>query len=182
MSLENLIGKKINRLTVLSEEPRKKGIRYFRCKCNCGNTKITQGVALNNGSCKSCGCLQKEKAAQLGRSKKKHGFSGTRFYRIWKGMRNRCYNKNEPAYPRYGGRGISITDRWEKFENFKDDMYRSYMGSSKKFGEKNISIDRINNDGNYCKENCQWSTTKIQNNHRRKRKLSKDHVRKIREK
>jgi len=180
MSLNNLIGKKIHRLTVLSEEPQRKGIRYFKCECVCGNIKITQGVCLNNGSCKSCGCLQREKIAMLGRAKRKHGFSGTRFYRIWKGMKNRCYNKNEPAYPRYGGRGINVTERWHEFEKFKQDMYDEYLSKAKIFDEKNISIDRIDNNGNYCLENCQRATIKIQNNNRREKKLNHNTMRNIR--
>ncbi|HUW18251.1 MAG TPA: hypothetical protein VMW16_03030 [Sedimentisphaerales bacterium] len=182
MSLKNLIGKKFYRLMVLSEEPKRKGMRYFKCRCDCGNVKITQGVCLNNGSCKSCGCLQKEKASKLGKLKKTHGFSGTRFYRIWKGMRNRCYNKNEPAYPKYGGRGIYITERWHEFENFKHDMYDSYLLNSKRVGEKNISIDRKDNDGNYCPENCRWVTVKIQNSNRRPKKLGRNAIRTIRQK
>ncbi|MFQ5953306.1 MAG: hypothetical protein ACE5JK_07925, partial [Candidatus Omnitrophota bacterium] len=141
---------------------------------------ITRGVSLNNGSCKSCGCVQKEKAANLGRSKRRHGFSGTRFYRIWKGMKNRCYNKKEPAYLRYGGRGICICQRWHTFENFKQDMFDSYLIETKHHGEKRISIDRINNEGNYCPENCRWTTIKVQNSNRRIKKLSQKEIQAIR--
>lgn len=182
MNLNNLIAKKIYRLTVLSEAPPRNGMRYFKCRCDCGNIKITQGVSLNNGSCKSCGCLQKEKARKLGQSKKIHGFASTRFYRIWKGMKNRCYNKNEPAYPRYGGRGICITEQWHTFINFKRDMYDSYLLNSKKAGEENISIDRIDNNGDYCPENCRWTTIKIQNRNRHPRKLVPNDIRVIRQK
>lgn len=174
MSLSDLIGKKIHRLMVLSEEPPRNGRRYFKCRCDCGNTKITRGDCLNNGSCKSCGCLRK--------GEKTHGFSGTRFYRIWKGMKNRCCNKNDlTTYPGYGGRGICVTERWHKFENFKDDMYESYLLNSKKVGEKNISIDRIDNDGNYRPGNCRWATMKMQSNNKGVKKLSRNDVKAIRQ-
>ena len=180
MSLKNLIGKKFHRLTVLSEEPARNYVRYFKCRCDCGNIKITQGVCLNNGSCKSCGCLQKEKASKLGKSKKTHGFSKMRFYRIWKGIKNRCYNERSHAYLRYGGRGICMAKRWHRFENFKDDMYPSYLLKAKRFGERNISIHRANNDGNYCVNNCEWTTIKIQNSNRPIKKLTKDDIGAIR--
>lgn len=180
MGLNDLIGKRVHRLTILSEERTRDGVRYFKCRCDCGNIKVTRGVSLNNGGCKSCGCLQKEKAAKLGRSKRRHGFSGTRFYKIWKGMKNRCYNQNEPAYPRYGGRGICVVKRWDVFGNFRDDMYEDYLAKAREFGEENISIDRSNNDGNYCRANCRWTTLKVQNSNRGIRKLGPNDVRAIR--
>ena len=165
-------------MTVISEEPRRNGMRYFKCKCICGNIKITQGVCLNNGRCKSCGCLQKEYAVS-GAAKRTHGFSKTRFYRIFKGMKNRCYNENEPAYPRYGGRDIKVYLRWHKFENFKQDMYDSYMLHVAKFGEKNTSIDRIDNNCGYHEGNCHWETIQAQNWNRRPKKLNHESMKHI---
>lgn len=89
----------------------------------------------------------------------KHGMKGTRFYVTWKGMKSRCYNKRESNYYNYGGRGIKLCKRWLDFNNFKNDMYDSY--------NDNLFIDRINNNGNYCKSNCKWSTRKEQNENKR---------------
>jgi len=169
-----LIGKKINRLLVLSEEPKRGYIRFFKCKCDCGNIKITRGSSIKNGSCKSCGCLQKEQIKRLGLSKATHGYSGTRFYKIWKDMFTRCYNKNCEEYKNYGGRGIEVCEEWNDFENFKNDMLPIY--------KDNLSIDRIDNDGNYELNNCRWATIQEQNNNRRMFKLTKDKIKNIRDK
>jgi hypothetical protein len=92
-----------------------------------------------------------------------HGFRYTRFYNIWKRMKDRCNNQNNIDYHRYGGRGIKVCDSWtSNFENFRDDMYESYLCHSEINGEKNTSIDRIDTNGNYCKENCKWSTPQEQ--------------------
>lgn len=91
-------------------------------------------------------------------TKKIHGFSRTRFYYIWAGMKKRCTLKTRPDFPRYGGRGISYCSEWEKFINFKNDMHESYLMHVDEFGEKNTTLDRINSNGNYCKSNCKWST------------------------
>lgn len=91
-----------------------------------------------------------------------HGDSLEVFYRKWRSIKARCKNKKFPSYKRYGGRGIKICDRWLKYENFKEDMYKSYLEHAKLYGKDNTTIERINNDGNYCKENCKWITWKEQ--------------------
>lgn len=91
-----------------------------------------------------------------------HGMTDTPFHRIWISMRQRCTNQNSHAFNNYGGRGIKVCERWEKFENFKADMYQTYLEHLKIFGPKNTSIDRINNDGNYEPHNCRWATKKEQ--------------------
>ncbi len=88
---------------------------------------------------------------------KTHGMSSERFYTIWKGMKQRCLDKNSSEYFRYGGRGIRL--EWNSFEEFKRDMYESYQDG--------LTIDRIDNEANYCKKNCKWSTPKEQANNRR---------------
>lgn len=99
--------------------------------------------------------------------------SSTRFYKIWKGMSTRCYNKNYKLFRDYGGRGIKICDRWHKFENFKKDMFKTYRDD--------LSIERVNNNGNYCKNNCKWATRLEQNRNKRMFKLTRDKVLEIRD-
>lgn len=102
----------------------------------------------------------------------KHGMSKTRFYEIWNGIIKRCENKNSIAYKNYGGRGIKICEEWRSdFINFKNDMYKTYLIHCEKFGEKNTTIERVDNNGNYEKSNCVWATrTKQNNNNRRVKK------------
>ena len=92
----------------------------------------------------------------------RHGMKGTRFYVIWRSAIQRCYYPSHKNYKNYGGRGIRLHKRWLKFENFRDDMYKSYLIHVKRFGEKNTQIDRIRVNGNYYKDNCRWVTLKEQ--------------------
>lgn len=94
-----------------------------------------------------------------------HGMSNTRFCKIFRGMNYRCNGKNNPKYPIYGGRGIKVL--WKSFDDFKENMYESYLTHTEKYGEKDTQIDRIDVNGNYCKENCRWVIPKIQQRNRR---------------
>lgn len=101
----------------------------------------------------------------------KHGMRHTRFYSIWEGVKKRCRNKNSHNYHNYGGRGIKMCEEWNDFVNFKNDMYESYLEHVKKYGESDTSIERIDNNGNYEKNNCKWATRKEQNRNTRQVKL-----------
>ncbi len=104
-------------------------------------------------------------------SQRTHGMAGSRIYNIWGHMKRRCTNRKHPKFKNYGKRGITI--EWKTFEEFYKDMYKSYQSHIKEFGIKDTSIDRINNNGNYCKENCRWATQKEQQSNKRNNVLYK---------
>lgn len=134
----------------------------YYCKCQCGNyiNKIRGGVKRGF----SCGCYQKVIMKKVCTGKFiTHGYSNSTEFKSWIGCKTRCYNKNNPNYNNYGGRNITVCNRWlESFQNFIDDM-----GEKPKDG-KRYSLDRINNDGNYEPSNCRWATDSEQNKNRRK--------------
>lgn len=176
--LKDRKGDRSGRLTVIGFYELKNGKTYWECRCDCGNITITRGDKLNGKASRSCGCLVKEtsrKTLKNNRNTKppingehenhrntKHGLHNTRFYGVWRDMKNRCIYKSSPDYPRYGGRGIIVSDRWRDFNNFKHDMYKSYLLHNEVHGGKNTTLDRINNDGNYELSNCRWATQQEQ--------------------
>lgn len=134
----------------------------WECKCDCGNIVFTSTNSLKRNNTKSCGCLQKEKAAASGRSSSTtHGLSRdekgkkTRLYRIWTGIKTRCFNPNVKEFSRYGGRGITLCEEWKDFKVFHDWAVANGY-------QDDLSIDRQNLDGNYQPDNCKWVTDKVQ--------------------
>lgn len=156
-----MIGIKYGKLTVIEEaEKVTKALRY-KCKCDCGNFYVVTGGDLRNGHTKSCGCWKKE-------FKKTHGMSETSEYTIWEGIIQRCTNPNSNAYKHYGGRGITVCERWLKFENFFEDIGKKPKG---------LTIERKNNELGYFKENCCWDTYLVQTRNQRIRKDNSTGVR-----
>lgn len=154
--INDLTGKKFNRLTAVKLaylDKNNKNRAYWVFKCDCGNEKILSGALVKHGTQKSCGCLQKE-AVQ--KSNKKHGEAGTKLYYVWTAMKQRCNNINNKEYKNYGGRGIKVCEEWEKSNG-----YITFRNWALQHGYKNkLTLDRIDNDGDYTPDNCRWITAR----------------------
>lgn len=139
----------------------KNGKRRFKAKCPyCNNEFITLGTSIVNGRTKSCGCLNKKLAGDRAR---KHGYSGTHIYNVWKGMKSRCRDKSYHAYHRYSGRKIKVCKEWDNdFIAFYNDMAPTYF--------EGAELDRVDNDADYKPSNCRWVTHKENSNNRGKYK------------
>lgn len=151
----NMIGKKFGKLTVLEEcEERNKHKQVvYKCKCDCGNTINVVGALLRNGNVKSCGCLHSK-------GRITHGKSYTRLYHTFKSMKDRCYRTNYKYYQHYGGRGITICDEW------LNDFMTFYNWAINNGYRNNLTINRIDNNGNYEPDNCEWVDMKTQSNNK----------------
>jgi len=153
------VGDKYGRLEVLAVGKIPNTFRYKSvCKCECGVIKVVRSDSLKDGSIQSCGCYHKEKII-------KHNLSTSIHYDRWKNILDRCNNPACKRYHDYGGRGIKVSQRWLNIENFIDDMGGSYY--------KGLEIDRIDNNGDYCKENCRWVTPKVNSRNRRSARVIK---------
>ena len=157
-NLVDITGHRYGRLTVLSRSP-ESGRVHWKCRCDCGTELSVQSADLRTGNTQSCSCLKFERIREASTT---HGHTAggwTTTFRAWSDMKTRCYNPKNKRFAGYAGRGITVCDRWRNsFENFLADMGEKPLG---------LSLDRINNDGNYEPDNCRWATYSQQNKNRR---------------
>ncbi len=162
-------GNRYGRLVVIRDSLLRVSKRIiWTCICACGEKTNVSGSHLRNGNTKSCGCLQKEIAAITGKQNRTHGKYGTRTYESWHAMKRRCSpSATGEIRQRYFDRGIRVSSQWGNFEKFLEDMGERPEG---------LTLDRIDNDGNYEPSNCRWATPSQQSQNQRSNKLSEHSV------
>lgn len=158
--IKDLTGQKFGKLQVVKYSGIKNHRAMFECVCDCGNTKIIQGQLLLRGTTRSCGCL-----AEHNTDRTTHGMSKTHIYGVWNTMKMRCYNKNAQRYSLYGARNIKVCDSW------KNDFMNFYNWAIANGYKEGLTLDRIDNNGNYEPSNCRWVDQKVQMNN-----INKNHL------
>lgn len=158
---EDLTGKRFNKLIVIKRNLNYRKGTYWDCICDCGNKTIVNASNLKTGHTKSCGCYSKELTTV-------HNMSNTKLYNVWQSMKRRCNckNKNSRYYKDYTSRNIKVYDEWYDFEIF-------HKWSIENGYKEGLTIDRIDNDGNYEPSNCRWITNLEQQNNKRNNHLVK---------
>lgn len=156
--LRNLVGQRFGKLTVLrrAKENAKSGNARWVCRCDCGSTSTVIGSQLRRGHTTSCGCNRLSKRAM--------GYSHERLYRIWTGMHRRCYNPTHDRHQWYGNKGVTVCDEWHDFLAFR-------TWALKNGYEDELTIDRVDSDGNYEPANCRWVDIRTQANNRSNNRL-----------
>lgn len=159
--VKNLIDKRFGRLTVIEFDGfSDRSVPKWCCNCDCGGSKVASAYSLLSGDTISCGCFSVERIRLLNKT---HGLSETIGYNTWCGMKQRTSNPNSEYWSDYGGRGIKVCDEWDNsFEAYWRDMGPTF--------QVGLTLDRIDVNGNYYKENCRWATMSVQDHNKRKRK------------
>ena len=158
----DLTGQRFNKLIVINKEKTENGRIFWNCLCDCGNNIVVITGNLKSNRVKSCGCLKVQKLIERSTI---HNQRHSKLYEVWKSIKQRCFNPNNSSYKNYGGRGITMCDEW------KND-FTSFLNWSINNGYSiGLTIDRVNNDWNYCPNNCRWVDRRIQANNTRCNKL-----------